>query len=98
MANALIWSERALYEYDALQLYLFGEWGEQITERVTAEIAQTITRIQNSPEHFPFYKKRKKIRRCVASPQTSIYFIFDGGLVEIVSVFDNRQNPRKRKL
>lgn len=29
MANILIWSDRALVEYDKLQAYLFEEWGEE---------------------------------------------------------------------
>jgi plasmid stabilization system protein ParE len=75
-----------------------GEWGIEITQRVIREIAQTVTRIQKSPEQFPFFRKRKRIRRCVASPQTSIFFNVNGNLIEIMSVFDNRQNPKKRKL
>jgi plasmid stabilization system protein ParE len=95
MADLLIWSERALKEYDKLQTYLFSEWGEEITRRVLSEINQTVARIQTSPEQFPFFKEGKKIRRCVASPQTSVYFKVLKDTVVIVSVFDNRQNPLK---
>jgi len=99
MANALIWSDKAVEEYDRLQQYLYEEWGDIITERVIADIAQTIKRIQNTPEHFPVFYKTKNIRRCVASRQTSIFFRFESNTIEIASVFDNRQNPKKlRKL
>jgi len=98
MNNFLIWSDRALKEFGKLQEYLSEEWGEEIAKRVINEIDQTASRIQNSPEHFPFFSKRKKIRRCVASPQTSIFFSLNQDTVEIISVFDNRQNPKKRKL
>lgn len=90
MANVLIWSDRALVEYAKLQEYLYEEWSE--------EIAQTVVRIENSPEHFPLFIKRKKIRRCVASPQTSVFFNVNKNVIEIMSIFDNRQNPKKRKL
>jgi len=98
MTKFLIWSDRALEEYDKLQDYLYEEWGDEITQRVILEIAQTIHRIQNSPEHFPIFLKRKKIRRCVASPQTSIFFKVNHDVVEILAMFDNRQNTKKRKL
>ncbi len=98
MANTLIWSDRALEEYDKLQEYLYEEWGEEITQRVINEIDQTVSRIQNSPEHFPIFFKAKKIRRCVAFPQTSIFFKANQDRIEIISIFDNRQNPKKRKL
>jgi len=98
MANHLIWSHRALKEFDGLQEYLYEEWGEEITRRVINEIARTIARIQDSPDQFPLFKRRKKIRRCVASPQTSIFFKAEKEVIEILSIFDNRQNPKKRKL
>jgi plasmid stabilization system protein ParE len=98
MANLLIWSDRALKEFDALQEYLYEEWGEEITQRVINEIVNTTIRIQNSPEQFPLFKKRKKTRRCVASPQTSIFFRVSKDVTIIISLFDNRQNPKKRKL
>jgi len=98
MDNFLIWSDRALDEYNKLQNYLYAEWGDEITQRVIGEITQTIARIQNSPEQFPFFRKNRKIRRCVASPQTSIFFNVNKNRIEIMSVFDNRQNPKKRKL
>lgn len=97
MLNGLKWADRALEEYDKLLDYLYGEWGEDIAIEVAIKIDHTILRIQTSPEHFPFYRKKKKIRRCVASPQTSIYFHFEHDMVEILSLFDNRQNPKKRK-
>ena len=74
MAKDVLWSERASGEYEKLLEYLLEEWGDMITRRVRQEINQTILHISKSPEHFPVYLKSKKIRPCVASPQTSIFF------------------------
>jgi plasmid stabilization system protein ParE len=98
MTSNLFWTERALEEYDRLVDYLLEEWGQEITIRVSLEIDQTIDRIKNSPEHFPIFLKSKKIRRCVASPQTSIFFKMSKDVIIIISLFDNRQHPKKRKL
>jgi plasmid stabilization system protein ParE len=98
MPNSLFWTDRALAEYEKLIDYLLEEWGEEITLRVTLEIDETILRIKNSPEHFPIYLKSKKVRRCVASQQTSIFFKVSKDVTILISLFDNRQNPRKRKL
>ena len=94
----LIWSERALKEYDMLLDYLWEEWGEDITLRVRDEIDKTVLRIQNSPEQFPVVLKSKKIHRCVASPQTSIFFKARKKTIEILSLFDNRRDPKTRNL
>jgi plasmid stabilization system protein ParE len=69
MAKLLIWSDRALAEYDKLQEYLYAELGYEITQSVIKEIAQTVVRIQNSPEHFPYFRKKKKIRRSLPLPR-----------------------------
>jgi plasmid stabilization system protein ParE len=98
MANEVKWTNRALYEYDKLVSYLFNEWGENIAGRVINEINQTIVRIAKSPEQFPVFIKKKELRRCVASPQASIFFYVKNNVIEILSIFDNRQNPRKLKL
>jgi len=46
----VVWSERALKEYEALLDYLLDEWNEQITMQVVDELEQSVLRIQNTPE------------------------------------------------
>jgi plasmid stabilization system protein ParE len=98
MVNTLQWTDRAIEEYDKLVDYLYEEWGEEITQRVITEIDQTLLRIKKSPKLFPIFIKSRKVRRCVASLQTSIFFKIKPDWIEISSVFDNRQNPKKRNL
>lgn len=98
MANVIKWTDRATEEYDNLVRYLYGEWGEEITIRIVLEVEATIARIQKSPQHFPVINKRHKVRRCVMSPQTSIYFKVKKDYIEISAMFDNRRNPKKLKL
>ena len=92
----LIWSERALKEYEDLLDYLMEKWGEKITRQVIAEVTHQIIRIETTPEQFPIIVKRRNIRRCVISPQTSIFFKASKNVCEIYSIFDNRQDPAKR--
>jgi len=94
----IYWSIRALQEYKGLLDYISSEWGDVIMNRVKLEFSQTLSRIPASPEQFPIFLKKKKIRRCVASPQTSIYFKINKQNVEIYAIFDNRRNPKKLKL
>ncbi len=98
MADYIFWHDRASDEYENLYEYLLDEWGEAIATKVIAEIDKTIINIQTTPEHYPIFLKKKKIRRCVASAQTSIFFKVNYDTVEILAIFDNRQNPKKRKL
>ena len=94
----LKWSDRSLEENRKLTVYLYNEWGEEIALRIQEQINKAVTRIQRSPEHVPIFLKRKNIRSCVLSPQTSIFFRVLKQDILIISIFDNRQNPKKRKL
>jgi plasmid stabilization system protein ParE len=96
--KSLIWSTRALTEYRKLVEYLLDEWNAEIAAKVTNELDQAVNRIQTSPEQFPFQVKARNIRRCVMSPQTSIFFKATKTSIEVISLFDNRQDPKKRKL
>ena len=98
MIRDLRWTIRATEEFENLMNYLLSEWGDHIAARVRLEIQLKIVRIHRSPENFPVFRKGKKIHKCVASPQTSIYFKVHPDFIEILSIFDNRQNPKKRKL
>jgi plasmid stabilization system protein ParE len=98
MDNHLIWNERSADEYDRLFEYLLDEWGDNIALKIIYEIDQKINSIRELPEIFPVFVKRKKIRRCVASAQTSIYFKVVHHNIEIIAIIDNRRNPKKRKL
>ena len=96
--SELRWTLRAIEEYEKLLEYLIEEWGELIANRIRTEINHQFIRIHRDPTQFPVFRKSKNTRRCVASPQTSIYFKVHKDFIEILSVFDNRQNPKKRKL
>jgi len=85
-------------ENDKLTDYLLAEWGVEIAQKVAQLIEDTADRIRRNPEHFPIFIKGKKIRRCVVSPQTSIFFKVNKDEIFIISLFDNRQSPRKRRL
>jgi plasmid stabilization system protein ParE len=66
MAEFLIWSDRAMREYEKLQAYLLREWGTVVADRVDDEIERTIFRIKNHPEQFPVFIKDPSLRRFAA--------------------------------
>ena len=93
--KSIIWTKRALSEYDLLVEYLFVEWGEKITLKISQSIDKYLIRIENSPNQFPIINRDKMIRKCVISKQTSLFFMVLENSIIIISLFDNRQNPKK---
>jgi hypothetical protein len=53
--------------------------------------------IQKDPEIFPKSEANKKIRKCVISKQTTLYYNFNNQEIRLLSLFDTRQNPSKIK-
>lgn len=94
----LVWSTRAAIEYEKLVSYLSEEWGEKITLRASGDINRNVDRIFNNPEQFPFLIDGKSIKKCVVLPYMIILFREDKNAIIILSLFDTRQSPRKRKL
>ena len=53
--------------------------------------------ISQNPELFPESKVLENARRSVLSKQITIYYRVESLKIEILHVFDTRQNPRKLK-
>ncbi|WP_335967375.1 type II toxin-antitoxin system RelE/ParE family toxin, partial [Galbibacter sp. PAP.153] len=62
---------------------------------VVQKLDSSIEIIKNQPEIFPESKKGKGLRRCVITKQTTLYYRFNSKRINIVTVFDTRQNPNK---
>ncbi len=89
---------RAIDELDSIVQYIMCEFGFLKAETVKNDYKQIIDQITHNPNQFPYFSKRKKIRKCVISPQTSLYYRFDGEVVHLLSFRSNFMNPRTRNL
>jgi hypothetical protein len=56
---------------------------------------ETIDQISINPYLYPFSDKKKNLRRCVISPQTTLFYRFAGEFVELASFRGNRMNPKE---
>jgi plasmid stabilization system protein ParE len=50
-----------------------------------------------NPHLFRYYDKRRNIRMYALTKQNSIYYRNKRAAIEIITVFDTRQNPQKLK-
>lgn len=96
--KAIVWSERATNEYLSTLDYILQDWGNEAGEKFESIIFHQVERIAAYPGQFPLVNFRKAVRRCVATPQNSIFFREQESHIEILSVFDTRQSPDKLRL
>ena len=72
-------------------------WTKREADAFEEKTAKTLSLIADTPEMFPLIK-RKKIRRCVLSKQTTLYYKIKETEIELLLFWGNRKNPKKLKL
>ena len=65
--------------------------------KFSAKLYDNINLILNDPEIFPVIKYNSRIRQCVVTKQSTLYYSFNEKSIVVLSLFDTRQNPTKIK-
>jgi len=93
MAYPIRYSTRAYNEYESLLEYVAGKFGIAKAVEVDIYFENILGMIAINPYMFPYSNKRENLRRCVISPQTTLYYRFLGECIELVSFRGNKMNP-----
>jgi plasmid stabilization system protein ParE len=94
----LLWSDKALVDLQYIINYLTEHWTQKEIKNFAKRLDKRLDLITSNPKLFPRSTKRKSIRRSVLTKQTVIYYEVKGRVINIVTLFDSRQNPRRLKL
>jgi len=97
MPKQVIWSPQS--ESDLLQIveYLQSNWEVKVAIKFIDIIDELINQITLNPRQFPVIQKRKKIRKCVITKHNSLYYRERKEFIDILRIYDNRQDPHKLK-
>ncbi|MFV0345491.1 MAG: type II toxin-antitoxin system RelE/ParE family toxin [Bacteroidales bacterium] len=90
----IIFSKRASSRLEALLLYLEREWSVKVKYSFIAKLDKGLEQIQNHPDSCPTTDAVKRLHRMIITKQTSIFYRYDLESIIIVSVSDNRMNPK----
>lgn len=61
------------------------------------KLDKSLKQIQKLPDSFPESEKIRGLRTCVVTKQTTVYYKYSETTIDIVTIFDNRQNPKSLK-
>lgn len=75
--------------------YLIEEWSLRVKNEFVEKLDHCIDIIKQQPEIFPESNKRKGLRKCVVTAQTTLYYRFNSKRINVVTIFDTRQKPKK---
>lgn len=93
----LQFSPRAKQELASVLEYLEAHWGEKTRLKFEKKLAQRLDMMAQMPHSFPKSPINKLVSNTVLIKQVSIFFSVSETHVNILSFFDNRQNPAKLK-
>lgn len=92
---AVRYSLRARHEEIELLEYVVRKFGQQKAKEIYNGIEKTLDLISEAPEMYRESNRRKGLRKCAFSKQTSIYYRIKDDHIEIVSFRPNRKDPKK---
>ena len=92
---SVVWTGHAISE---LRKTIEKHWTERELRIFSAKLDHTIELISKTPEIFPSSFEKKDIRRAVVEEHNNLYYRINENSIEIVSLFSNRKNPKKKKI
>jgi len=95
LSRKVVISITAEKKLEKLFEYLIKKWSIKVKKDFVEKLDSSIEIIKNQPEIFPESKKGKSLRKCVITKQTTLYYRYNSKRINIVTLFDTRQNPNK---
>jgi len=93
MPKPVTWSPLAEHDLSIILHYLDQNWGEKVAANFIELTDSFIIQISINPKQFPFIHKRKGIRKCVLTKHNTLFYRDRRSLVEILRIYDTRQDP-----
>jgi plasmid stabilization system protein ParE len=97
MHKPIKWSSYAEDDFTKLLVYLENRWNKKVCIKFITKLDFCIDLIQENPNQFPFFNKEFQIRKCVVTKQNTLYYRETNTRIEILRMYDNRQNPETLK-
>jgi len=90
-------SKRAMKKLDSLLVYLENEWSTKVKHNFILKLDKSLKQIQKLPDSFPESEKIRGLRKCVVTKQTTVFCRYSDTSIDVITIFDNRQNPKSQK-
>ena len=93
------WTNEAVETFEQIIENIFINWSQKEVSKFIEQTEQTIELIKNSPYMFVASTKNKQVRKGYVNRLTSMFYQinFKNNEIEILSFWNNRQNPNKNK-
>ena len=93
----LFWTELADKELEEAIIYLEENWTEREIKNLFIKLDTTLKILTSNPFIFQVSDIEEDIRRAVVAKYNSLYYRINSDTIEIISFYNNRKDPNKRK-
>jgi plasmid stabilization system protein ParE len=93
----VVLSKRAKTKLENLLLFLEHEWSFSVKNDFIEKLDHTLQIIESQPGSFPKTAVLKGVHKCVVTKQNMLYYRYTNSTIEIITIFDSRQDPQKLK-
>ena len=93
MLKQTIWSPLAESDFATILEYLNKNWDAKVAANFIDLTESVIDQISINPKQYPIIFKRKRIRKCVLTKHNSVFYRDSRSQVEILRIYDTRQDP-----
>ena len=93
MPKPIVWSHLSENDFANILDYLDKTWGYKVAADFIDLTENIVDQISINPRQFPICYKRKKVRKCVLTKHNTIFYRDGKTNVEILRIFDTRQDP-----
>jgi plasmid stabilization system protein ParE len=95
MAKTVLLTPIAKDDLENVMTYLFENWSLNVLENFLALYEPKIATIADYPDRFPVIHQKSGLRKAVLTRHNIILYREKPDHIEVISVFDTRQNPVK---
>ena len=97
MALQIKWTENALEDYKAVVDYLLKGWQVDVAAKFINLAEARVDALSIFPNIGKVSLKEKKVRSIVLTKHNKLYYRVSDNCIEVLNIFDTRQNPAKNK-
>ena len=97
MAKTVFFSKRARTNLEKLLTYLEDEWSLKVKNEFKEKLDRCVIQISKQPESCPVSEEFPGLYKCVVTKQTTLYYRIKEKEIQVITFYDNRQDPKKLK-
>jgi len=97
MPKSIIWSPLSEKDFTSILDYLQTKWNDKVVRDFIEMTESVIGQIAANPTQFPVINRKSHVRKCVITKHNTLFYRDRKEHIDILRIFDTRQDPHKLK-